>query len=131
MHSILNCSFPKAKQVVALVSLPARVQPQEGRGGHFFRGKRGGQGGGRSSSNYQYHNGGGDKGENSYRKPQYYCKKYGHIERYCRLKEKQANFAEEKEKDKTESLFLACYSSKECVPDVWYMDSGCSNHMTA
>jgi hypothetical protein len=37
-----------------------------GRGGHFFRGKRGGRGGGRSSSNYQYHNGGGDKGENSY-----------------------------------------------------------------
>jgi hypothetical protein len=66
-----------------------------------------------------------------YRKPQcYYCKNYGHIERYCRLKEKQANFAEEKEKDETESLFLACYSAKECAPDDWYIDNGCSNHMT-
>jgi hypothetical protein len=106
-----------------------------GRGGQFFRERRGGRGGGRSSNNYQYHNGRevevGDEGENSYRKPQcYYCKNYGHIERYCRLKEKQANFVEEKEKDEIESLFLACYSAKECAPDDWYIDSGCSNHMT-
>jgi hypothetical protein len=105
-----------------------------GHGGHFFRGRRGGRGGGRSSNNYHYYNGrkSGDEGENSYRKPQcYYCKNYDHIERYCRLKEKQANFAEEKEKDETESLFLACYSTKEGAPNVWYMNSGCSNHMTA
>jgi len=36
MHFILTCSFPKAKQVVALVSLPARVQPQEGVEAIFF-----------------------------------------------------------------------------------------------
>jgi hypothetical protein len=51
-----------------------------GRGGHFFCGRRGDRGGGRSSNNYQYHNGreveADDEGENSYRKPQcYYCKK--------------------------------------------------------
>ena len=45
--------------------------------------------------------------------------------------EKKANFVEEKDKDESESLFLACYAAKVCNSDVWYMDSGCSNHMTA
>jgi hypothetical protein len=73
----------------------------------------------------------GDEGESAYQKLQcYYCKNYGHIKQYCRLKEKQANFVEEKEKDEIESLFLACYSAKECVPDDWFIESGCSNHMT-
>ncbi|GKU98653.1 hypothetical protein SLEP1_g11627 [Rubroshorea leprosula] len=57
------------------------------------------------------------------------CKRYGHIAKDCRIKDKQANFAQEKD-DETESLFLACYTAKESVPDVWYVDSGCSNHMT-
>jgi hypothetical protein len=35
------------------------------------------------------------------------------------LKEKQENFFEEKEKDETKSLFLACYSAKEGTPNVW------------
>ncbi|GKV49381.1 hypothetical protein SLEP1_g56135 [Rubroshorea leprosula] len=57
------------------------------------------------------------------------CKRYGHIAKDCRIKDKQANFAQEKD-DETESLFLACYTTKENVPDVWYVDSGCSNHIT-
>jgi hypothetical protein len=48
---------------------------------------------------------------------------------YFRLKEKQEKSV--KEKDEIESLFIACYYAKECVPDVWYMDSRCNNHMTA
>ncbi|KAF2318757.1 hypothetical protein GH714_010486 [Hevea brasiliensis] len=57
-----------------------------------------------------------DKGENRSQIQCYYCGKYGHIERFCRLKEKQANIAQEKEEDETESLFLACFSAKECPP---------------
>ncbi|KAL4289903.1 hypothetical protein GQ457_14G000940 [Hibiscus cannabinus] len=45
--------------------------------------------------------------------------------------EKQENFVEEKNKDETESLFLACYATDVCNSDVWYMDSGSSSHMTA
>jgi hypothetical protein len=94
-----NLQFSKGKTSGSTSESTGKGSTTRGRGGHFFRGKRGGRGGGRSSSNYQYHNGGGDKCENSYQKPQcYYCKKYGHIERYCRLKEKQANFAEERER---------------------------------
>ncbi|GKV46270.1 hypothetical protein SLEP1_g53265 [Rubroshorea leprosula] len=57
------------------------------------------------------------------------CKRYGHIARDCRIKDKQAKFAQEKD-DEIESLFLAYYTAKESVPDVWSVDSGCNNHMT-
>ncbi|GKV09292.1 hypothetical protein SLEP1_g20816 [Rubroshorea leprosula] len=57
--------------------------------------------------------------------------RFGSIRHQQRANErnKQANFAQEKD-DETESLFLACYTAKESVPDVWYVDSGYSNHMT-
>lgn len=48
------------------------------------------------------------------------------------MKEKHAKFAEEKDKEKKEGkLFFACYSVKECAYNVWYIDNGCSNHMSA
>lgn len=56
--------------------------------------------------------------------------KLGHIERFCRLKEKHSNFVEDKGNDETENLFIACYSAHECPKHVWFVDSGCSNHMT-
>lgn len=59
---------------------------------------------------------------------------FGHIERYCRLKEteeKQENFVEEKDTDESECLFFASYTTNVCFSDVWYIDSGCSSHMTA
>ncbi|XP_048231300.1 uncharacterized protein LOC125370317 [Ricinus communis] len=105
------------------------------RGGYSSRGKRGGRGargGGHSGDKNQQSQG---EGETQNRKFKcYYCDKIGHIERYCRIKErdeKQANFVEEKDKDEPECLFLACFTTNVCSSDVWYMDSGCSSHMTA
>ncbi|KAK8261643.1 hypothetical protein V6Z11_D13G201900 [Gossypium hirsutum] len=100
------------------------------RGGNSSRGRRRGRAGGRfNGQNQRYRD--DDKGENSSPKQCYYCKRFGHIERFCKLKEKQANLAhEDSEEDETESLFVACFSAKKCSPEVWYIDSGCSNHMT-
>uniref|UniRef100_A0A5B7B4M6 Retrovirus-related Pol polyprotein from transposon TNT 1-94 n=1 Tax=Davidia involucrata TaxID=16924 RepID=A0A5B7B4M6_DAVIN len=64
-------------------------------------------------------------------KPQCHnCKKFGHIAKDCRWKnnQQQANFSEEKEGEG--NLFYACQSASEHKNDVWYLDSGCSNHMT-
>ncbi|XP_058010342.1 uncharacterized protein LOC110651669 [Hevea brasiliensis] len=106
--------------------------------GDLSRGRRGGiRGGpfydstGRGGNGYNQQPRSTDKGENRSQIQCYYCGKYGHLERFCRLKEKQANIAQEEEEDETESLFLACFSAKECPPAVWYIDSGCSNHMTS
>ncbi|KAL5567627.1 hypothetical protein UlMin_024202 [Ulmus minor] len=56
------------------------------------------------------------------------CKKYGHVEKYCRLKRNhQANFSEEKEGN---YLFHVSQNINEETKDVWFLDSGCSNHMT-
>ncbi|GMJ02182.1 hypothetical protein HRI_003887400 [Hibiscus trionum] len=102
------------------------------REGSSYRGRRGGygfRGGGRSSDRQQQST---DDGKNIRKFECYYCHKPGHIERYCRKKqydENQANFAEDKED--TESLFLACYAANVFDSEVWYMDSGCSSHMTA
>ncbi|KAL1066863.1 hypothetical protein V6Z11_D12G090500 [Gossypium hirsutum] len=100
-------------------------------GGNSSRGRRRGRAGGRfNRQNQRYRD--GDKGEISSPKQCYYCKMFGHIERFCKLKEKQANLAhEDTEEDETESLFVACFSAKECSPEVWYIDSGRSNHMTS
>ena len=58
------------------------------------------------------------------------CKRFGHEEKNCRLKAKhQANFSKEKEEDG--NLFYACQAAREEKEDTWYIDSGCSNHMTA
>ena len=70
-------------------------------GEHSYRGRRskrsgiGGSGGGHSSNHYQ--NEFGEKGESYNHKSIqcYYCKKFDHIEKYCRLKEKHVKFVEE------------------------------------
>nr|KYP43166.1 Retrovirus-related Pol polyprotein from transposon TNT 1-94 [Cajanus cajan] len=63
------------------------------------------------------------------RKPQCpHCKKFGHVEKYCRNKNKhQTNFAEEK--DGEQYLFYATQDSNSETSGSWYLDSGCSNHM--
>ena len=63
----------------------------------------------------------------------YHCKKFGHVEKNCKLKNKEnANYTEEENCDKegVESTFYACQLAVEKEEDVWYVDSGCSNHMT-
>ncbi|KAL1211506.1 Retrovirus-related Pol polyprotein from transposon TNT 1-94 [Cardamine amara subsp. amara] len=60
----------------------------------------------------------------------HYCKKYGHMQVDCWKKqkeEKQASFVEQE--DVQPRLFMA-YKSHDVSKTVWYLDSGCSNHMT-
>lgn len=93
-------------------------------------GKRKGIGSGHSSNHrYREANGNNEKNHN-YKdtsgnnktqncKPRVYCKKPSHIKKFCIIKEKDAKFAEEKEKeDDVESLFLTCFTAKSCSLDV-------------
>jgi gag-polypeptide of LTR copia-type len=117
------------------------------RGG--FNGGRGrsnfGRGGGRSDNQrgdikiYNFCKKSGHT-ENFYRNKRkaqcYHCKKYGHMEKFCRLKnKKQTNYTDEQRDDESEkrndgSTFYARQSTVEKKDDVWYVDNGCSNHMT-
>lgn len=130
-HTKLNFSKEKGNPGIGDSKENNKYSSSRVRGGRWSRGRRGG---GRSGDHHQRNCDGNDKSE--IRKPQcYYCKRFGHIERFCRLKEKQAKFVVKKEeqgnvKQENESLFLACFYAKECSKHVWYVDSGCSNHMT-
>ncbi|CAL9001990.1 unnamed protein product [Prunus brigantina] len=60
------------------------------------------------------------------------CNKIGHIARYCNTNKtvQQGNFANQVEE--TGNLFYANHTETEKrVSDEWYIDSGCSNHMTS
>ncbi|KAF7816710.1 rust resistance kinase Lr10-like [Senna tora] len=92
------------------------------RGGYHARGRGGNRGrGGRSGEQRQVKN-------NSIKC--YYCGKIGHKEADCwtkqRNEEKHANVAEEEES----MLFMAHFFDKNFANAVWFLDSGCSNHMT-
>lgn len=64
----------------------------------------------------------------------HYCKKYGHNANECRKKQHDmnnrtsANFT--RENISQNNLFLACNMAEEKSEDVWFLDSGCNNHMT-
>ncbi|XP_058217474.1 uncharacterized protein LOC131328556 [Rhododendron vialii] len=63
-------------------------------------------------------------------KPQCYnCNKFGHVKKGCRVtNNQQANYSEEQEGGGCK--FYACQAASEQKNDVWFLDSGCSNHMT-
>ncbi|XP_069142917.1 uncharacterized protein [Solanum lycopersicum] len=57
-----------------------------------------------------------------------FCKNFGHVEKDCwHKKREQANFCEKQE---YENLFFASKSDASTKNNEWYVDSGCSNHMT-
>uniref|UniRef100_A0A803MAM1 UBN2 domain-containing protein n=1 Tax=Chenopodium quinoa TaxID=63459 RepID=A0A803MAM1_CHEQI len=102
-----------------------------GRGRGGFRGGRGrGRGG--------YHGNGRGTGhfnDSRQHKTQilcHYCKKQGHKEVDCWTKQKneqpQANFSEKAEDESR--LFMAHSHISSSNHDVWFLDSGCSNHMS-
>ncbi|KAM1057955.1 hypothetical protein ACFX2A_031837 [Malus domestica] len=60
------------------------------------------------------------------------CNKIGHIARYCNTNKvvQQVNLVHQVEK--AGNLFYANHSGEmKKMSDVWYIDSGCSNHMTS
>lgn len=60
------------------------------------------------------------------------CGKIGHIAKYCHKNKavQQVNFANQVEE--TGNLFFANHSGEvKKISDEWYIDSGCSNHMTS
>ncbi|XP_017189878.1 uncharacterized protein [Malus domestica] len=60
------------------------------------------------------------------------CNKIGHIARYCNANKtvQQVNFANQV--DETGNLFYTNHSGEvKKISDKWYIDSGCSNHMTS
>ena len=66
-------------------------------------------------------------------KPQcYHCNKFGHLQKDCRLKNsQQENYIEENEtQEKNEGIFFVCQHVSEKKEDIWFIDSGCTNHMT-
>ncbi|GAV66437.1 DUF4219 domain-containing protein/UBN2 domain-containing protein, partial [Cephalotus follicularis] len=56
------------------------------------------------------------------------CKKFGHTNQTCRLKQQQqAGVSETQEAEN--QIFYACHSTTAKKDDVWLIDSGCTNHM--
>ncbi|KAL3500670.1 hypothetical protein ACH5RR_039763 [Cinchona calisaya] len=98
-----------------------------GRAGYCGRGDRGGQGRGRVDAQ--------DEQEQITEKQKnyksnircYYCKRYGHVMIDCWKREKQANYAEDEEEIK---LFMAYQDNIIALSDIWFLDSGYSNHIT-
>ncbi|KAL5575299.1 hypothetical protein UlMin_016998 [Ulmus minor] len=61
----------------------------------------------------------------------YRCHRYGHYKSECRTNlnrqsEERTNFAE---KEEEVSLLMVCHVKEETQPNMWYLDTGCSNHM--
>nr|GEX40123.1 retrovirus-related Pol polyprotein from transposon TNT 1-94 [Tanacetum cinerariifolium] len=57
-----------------------------------------------------------------------HCNTYGHSDNFCWYKPEEAKFAEEN--DEGEFLFMTSSNPIESAKEVWYVDSGCLNHMT-
>lgn len=61
------------------------------------------------------------------------CHKFGHYRSECytklpkdKEKEEKSNFVEKQE---AETLLMACHIKEEADQNLWYLDTGCSNHM--
>eukprot|EP00253_Pinus_taeda_P025032 PITA_25032 len=64
----------------------------------------------------------------------YYCKKYGHYANECRKKQHDMNNRSSenitRENISQDNVLLACNMAETNSEDIWFLDSGCSNHMT-
>ena len=107
-----------------------------GRGRGRGRGDRGNRDGGNKygSRNFRANDDGKGRGKNFDKSKVecYRCHKFGHYQSDCytRLpsdKDERSNFVESNE---TETLLMAIQAEEKLVEDVWYLDTGCSNHMS-
>eukprot|EP00253_Pinus_taeda_P007976 PITA_07976 len=64
----------------------------------------------------------------------YYCKKYGHYASECRKKQhdmsNRQNENVTRENISQTNVLLACNMAEKNSEDIWFLGSGCSNHMT-
>lgn len=58
-----------------------------------------------------------------------YCNKNGHIEKFYWSKPDEANYAKDEE-DEDEFLFMVETKANKSADDIWYVDNGCSHHIT-
>ena len=59
------------------------------------------------------------------------CHKLGHFQYECPDWEKKANYAELEKEDDEELLLMSYIEFKQIeMEEVWFLNSGCSNHMT-
>lgn len=61
----------------------------------------------------------------------FHCQKFGHIAKFCRKRiaeERDNNFINMEEEDDT--IFMILGTQEIPVNNTWYVDSGCSNHMS-
>ncbi|KAI4345002.1 hypothetical protein L6164_012172 [Bauhinia variegata] len=61
------------------------------------------------------------------------CHKFGHYKSECRTnlrRGEKSNYAEQQEKEAEISLLMVYHAGEENTKNIWYLDSGCSNHMS-
>ncbi|XP_024965767.1 uncharacterized protein LOC112505964 [Cynara cardunculus var. scolymus] len=62
-----------------------------------------------------------------------YCQKFGHIAKYSRKRiaeERGSTFLNIEANNEDDSMFMILNTQEVSTVDTWYIDSGCSNHMT-
>lgn len=64
----------------------------------------------------------------------FYCDKLGHTIKFCRKRiaeeSKSSSFIHKEECKDDDSMFMTLSVQDKPQNDLWYLDSGCSNHMT-
>ena len=56
---------------------------------------------------------------------------FGHVEKDCWHKKwEKTSFCEKQEEEKEDNFFFASKTCASTKNNEWYVDSGCSNHMT-
>jgi hypothetical protein len=107
------------------------------RGGRYSPSSSSGRGNNQGSSQNPSQNQSQGQRYDKFQVQCHYCKKYGHYMNECRKKQyndnnkQNANFSREYENQNSDksTMFLAYNVAQANEKDIWFLDSGCSNHM--